>query len=278
MIISASYRTDIPAYHGDWFARMRAAGAVSVKNPYGGKPYRVSLRPEDVDGYVFWTRNAAPFLDQLESLTAPFVMQYTITGYAKDLEPAVPDWRRAVEVVTELQRKWGNRAAVWRYDPIALTDAMDAAFHRANFARLAAQLSSLVDEVTVSFMQPYAKSKRNLARAGIAWRDPPPDEKQALADDLAEIADAHGLGLTACTQPGLDLPPARCIDLDRLSAIAGRPIAGKTKGNRPGCLCAESRDIGWYDSCAQGCVYCYAVSSQARAAANLKKGSEGIMY
>ena len=90
----------------------------------------------------------------------------------------------------------------------------------------------------------------------------------ALLARLAGIASNEGLRATLCAQPGLlalGLEPARCIDAARLSDIAGRPISARPRGNRPGCLCAEARDIGAYDSCAQGCVYCYAVADQGRA-------------
>ncbi|MFQ6017968.1 MAG: DUF1848 family protein, partial [Kiloniellaceae bacterium] len=86
--------------------------------------------------------------------------------------------------------------------------------------------------------------------------------------DLAEIAGDFGMTASLCAQPellGPGLEPARCIDAARLSAVAGRSIPARTRGNRPGCLCAESRDIGAYDSCPHGCVYCYAVRRQALA-------------
>ncbi|MDH5411189.1 MAG: DUF1848 domain-containing protein, partial [Alphaproteobacteria bacterium] len=78
----------------------------------------------------------------------------------------------------------------------------------------------------------------------------------------------HGMRLTVCSQSNLlveGTEAASCIDADRLSDMAGRQILAKVKGNRPGCLCHESRDVGAYDSCAQGCAYCYAVSSRDKA-------------
>ena len=271
MIVSASYRTDIPAYYGRWFLRRLGAGYCRVANPHGGKPGIVSLRREDVDGYVFWTRNPGPFapaLKQLRSRGFSFVVQFTITGYPRALEAAVQKTRRAAAQFKSLARRYGPRAAVWRYDPIVFTSLTTADWHRRNFARLAGALEGATDEVVVSLMDDYRKTRRNLGIAARAHGFDPlplPGNATALLDDLRGIAADRGMRMTACTEPALGLPGARCIDAGRLSDIAGRAIAAPERGNRPGCLCHESRDIGAYDSCAQGCVYCYAVENRARA-------------
>jgi DNA repair photolyase len=279
MIVSASYRTDIPAFHGDWLLGRLEAGFAEVKNPYGGALYRVSLRPGDVAGVVLWTRNIKPLLPHLPRLAqcAPFMVQFTVTGYPRPLEPGVIEPEAAMAQLKALEKGWGTRAAVWRYDPIVISSLTPAEAHVAGFAKLARALAGTVDEVVVSFADLYRKSGRNLAAAarrhGFTWRDPDTQEKRALISRLADIAGEHGMRLTLCTEPelaGAGATPARCIDAERLSEIAGRPILAREKGNRPGCLCAESRDIGAYDTCAQGCVYCYAVESRSRAAQCIK--------
>lgn len=274
MIVSASYRTDIPAFYGPWFARRLAAGHALVVNPYGGPPYRVDLRAEAVDGFVFWTRNVGPFVDQLEAVRAlglPFVVQFTLTAYPRSLEASVPRAEEAVRQIRRLAERYGPRAVVWRYDPILFWEAGEAAHHRARFARLAAALDGATDEACVSFAQPYAKTRRNLAgaarRHGLAWRDPALEEKRRLRAALEEIAGARGMTLSVCAQGELGGRPAACIDAQRLADLAGRPFKSRRKGNRPGCLCAESRDLGAYDTCPHGCVYCYAVSARGRAQA-----------
>lgn len=270
MIVSASYKTDIPAFYGRWFLNRLAAGHCRMANPYGGQTYRIDLTRAAVDGFVFWTKNLGPFLDALEVVSGagfPFAVQYSVTGLPTVLERSVPPWLRAVEHMARLRDRWGPRAAVWRYDPIVVTGATPPAWHRETFATLAGALRGVTDEAVVSFLQPYRKTARNLAAAGLSWRDPELEEKRALLADLAAIAAGHGMALTLCTQPGLaDVPgvaPARCVDAARLSDLAGRPVPAKEKGNRPGCLCAESRDIGDYDTCPHGCVYCYAVANRA---------------
>jgi len=266
VIVSASYKTDIPAFYGAWFRQRLAEGHAVVRNPWGGGDFTVRLDPDSADGFVFWTRNTAPFLDTLDLLAAqsrPFVVQMTVTGYPRAVERSVIDPARGIAQIRELSTRFGIRSVVWRYDPVLLTDATSPEFHRDRMAALARALAGHVDEVTLSFATIYRKTRLNLDRAALPWRDPADDEKRALLADLAGIARDAGIRPTLCAQPELvseAITPAACIDAARLSDVAGRAIGARVKGNRPGCLCAESRDIGAYDTCPHGCVYCYAVS------------------
>jgi len=285
VIVSASYRTDIPAFYAGWFLARLRAGYCRVANPYGAGSYAVSLAPGVVDGIALWTRNLRPLLPDLDRVrqVAPFTVQFTVTGYPRSLETSVIPSEEAVEQLRELRRRFGPRAAVWRYDPILLTSKLDAAAHEAGFAALARSLKGTVDEVVLSVMHPYRKTRRNLDRAagnhGFLWRDPPPEEKRRLLGRLAAIAREEGMAATLCSQPELSAPglgEARCIDAERLADVAQRPPnlergAARASGNRPGCRCALSRDIGAYDTCPHGCVYCYAVADRDRAVSNFRK-------
>lgn len=275
MIVSASYRSDIPAFWPGWFAATLAAGFAEVPNPYGGKPYRVELSQDAVDGFVFWTRNPAPFLPILDAVAArptPFMVQMTIIGYPRMIDRAVPSVDTQIALFQALANRFGVASVVWRYDPVLISDATPAAWHRAQIARIAADLDGSTDEVVLSFAQIYRKTLRHLEAAGrrhgFAWTDPDPDEKRRMLGDLAGIAAEHGIRASLCSQPDLlgpGLHAARCIDADRLSRVADRMIPARIKGNRPGCPCAESCDIGVYDSCAHACVYCYAVKDPTAA-------------
>jgi hypothetical protein len=280
VIVSASYRTDIPAFYAGWFLQRLRAGYCRVANPYGSATYEVSLAPDAVNGFVLWTRNLAPLMPDLDAVrrVAPFTVQFTLTGYPRTLEASVIGAETAVEQLRELRHRFGPRAAVWRYDPIVVTSELDPAAHAAQFAKLAQALKGTVDEVVLSVMQPYRKTRRNLDRAarrhGFTWHDPPSEEKQHLLRRLAGIARDAGLAPTLCSQPellGPELGEASCIDAQRLADVAQRPIAARISGNRPGCRCALSRDIGAYDTCPHGCVYCYAVADRDRAVANLRR-------
>lgn len=275
MIVSASYKTDIPAFYGEWFTNRLRAGYCRVLNPYGGGAFRVSLLPEDVDGIVFWTRNISPFVARLPEVRArgiPFVVQYTINSYPKALESAVAGAARSIEHMKALHGEYGPRVAVWRYDTIVSSSLTTPGFHIRNFERIAPALDGFTDEVVVSFAQIYRKTKLNMDRAarefGFVWDDPPQDSKRALLATLAGCARSHRMKLTVCGQreflsPGIE--DASCIDPIRLGDVAGRPIRASARGHRQDCGCFQSRDIGEYDTCPHGCVYCYAVRSRALA-------------
>jgi Domain of unknown function (DUF1848) len=279
VIVSASYRTDIPAFYAGWFLARLRAGYCRVANPYGGDTHEVSLALGDVDGFVFWTRNVRPLMADLDAVrqVAPFTVQFTLTGYPRALENSVIAAEEAIEQLRELRRRFGPRVAVWRYDPVVFTAGLDADTHAVAFAALARALAGTVDEVALSVVHPYRKTRRNLDRAarqhGFVWHDPPAEEKRELLARLAAIAAEHRIAPTLCSQPELLVPglgEARCIDSERLSDVAQHPIAARESGNRPGCRCALSRDIGAYDTCPHGCVYCYAVSDRDAARRNFR--------
>src|SRR5205823_13192423 len=134
------------------FLRRLSAGYCLVANPYGGAAYRVSLAPGEADGFVLWTRNLRPMMSELDVVrrVAPFIVQFTITGYPRALEASVIGVEEAIDQLRELRRRFGPRAAVWRYDPIVFTAEVDSAAHVAGFTRLARALEGTVDEVVLS--------------------------------------------------------------------------------------------------------------------------------
>jgi hypothetical protein len=276
MIISASYKTDIPAFYGRWFLNRLDAGYCRMINPYGRQIHNVDLRPEAVDGFVFWTRNAGPFMDALAVVHQrgwPFVVQHGINGYPRQLDRSVPDAGRCIEHCRRIAAVYGPRSVVWRYDTIIFSSLTPRDWHLGNFAGIAARMEGVSDEVVISFAQIYRKTLSNMNRAaageGFSWHDPADEDKRLLAAELAGMARARGMQLTICSQRsylGENSADARCIDAARLADVAGRPIAARLRGNRKECGCHQCRDIGDYDTCPHGCIYCYAVRSPQLAA------------
>ena len=280
MIISASYRTDIPAFYGEWFMNRLRAGYCKVVNPYGRQTHRVSLAPEDVDGFVFWTKNLRPFAGRLAEIRErgfPFVIQFGINAYPRALEASVIAPKASIALFHDVCAKFGPRVCVWRYDTIAVTSITPVEWHLRNFEALARDLQGATNEVVISFLHPYKKTVRAMDRAaqaeGFTWSDPSAEAKRELASQLAAVAARHEIQLSICAQREYLVPgaaDARCVDAERLGDVAGCQIRSRRAGHRKDCGCWESRDIGEYDTCPHGCAYCYAVSDLARARERLR--------
>jgi hypothetical protein len=282
MIVSASYKTDIPAFYGEWFVNRLDAGYCLMAHPYDRKRIRrISLLKEDVDGFVFWTKNVGPFLPRLQMIADrgfPFVVQYTINGYPRRLEHSVTDVMKSLHHAKQVSTSYGPKVLVWRYDPIIFSSETPVESHIDNFSWLSSRLEGLTDEVVISFAQVYQKTERNLNLAakesGFTWQDPPDQKKTALAQELLSIARTHGMRLTLCSQPhllGCGIEDAHCVDARRFESLSARQLNIPLKGSRKECGCFQSVDIGDYDTCPHGCVYCYAVRNRKTAQQRYKK-------
>jgi hypothetical protein len=282
MIISASYKTDIPTFYGDWFLNRLRAGYCKMVNPWNRKQaIRVSLDRRDVDGVVFWTKNISPFIDHLKEVHKrgfPFIIQHSINAYPKALEFSVVNARRSVEALRRLAEQYGPRVCVWRYDTIIVSSLTPLDFHRRNFESLCRDLEGTTDEVVISFVHLYQKTLRNMNGAasefGFEWEDPPAETKRQLASEMVEMARARGMKLAICAQRDYLVPgaaDARCIDAERLESVAGKVIKAERCGGRKECGCFASKDIGDYDTCPHGCVYCYAVVNRPLAQARFRQ-------
>ena len=139
MIISASYKTDIPTFYGEWFQNRLAAGYCMMVNPYNRRAYRISLEPDQVDGFVFWSKNLGPFLDKLTIVSDrgyPFMIEYTVNEYPRSVEFSVVDSERSVQHIRFIAERYGPRAVVWRYDPILVSSVTPIDFHKSSFEKL----------------------------------------------------------------------------------------------------------------------------------------------
>ena len=275
MILSASRRTDIPAFYSKWLMTRLREGYVLVPNPRNPHRFsRVRLGPQAVDCIVFWTKDPAPILpklDEISSMGYPFYFQFTLTPYGRELEPNLPPKRDLIRTFRKLGQMLGPERIVWRYDPVVLTEQMDIEYHLRCFEKTASLLEGCTRRCIFSFLDLYPGVRRALK--GIPVREIREEDMLRIAAGFSEIAQKHGLRLFTCCEPvdlsryGID--HASCIDASMVENILGFPIrARKDAGQRPGCGCVESVDIGAYDCCPHGCRYCYAVSSPADARKN----------
>ena len=264
MIISASRRTDIPSYFSDWFFDRIAEGFVHVRNPMNFKQVsKIDLTPTAVDGIVFWTKNPIPMLDRLEELNSyMYYFHFTITPYGKDIEPKLPSKNALIKAFQYLSDRIDTDRVIWRYDPILINSKYTVDYHIHAFGKIADALHPYTKKVVISFIDTDYKSvKRNIK--ALALSNFSEEMKIRLAIKIAEIANNYGLTIEACATPlnlaEYDINPSRCIDSSLFSKLLGYELGiKKDKGQRPECGCAVSRDIGSYNTCENGCMYCYA--------------------
>ncbi|MDR1604386.1 MAG: DUF1848 domain-containing protein [Gracilibacteraceae bacterium] len=278
MIISASRRTDIPSYYSDWFYNRIKEGFVLVRNPMNiHQVSRVNLAPEVVDGIVFWTKNPLPMLDRLNELKDyTFYFQFTLTSYGKDIEQNLPSQNDVIiPAFKRLSDMVGADRVIWRYDPILISTKYPLEYHVKAFEKIAKELCNYTRKVIISFIdEDYRGVKNNIKE--LALTDFLPTKQVELSSQLAEIARSYGLAIDTCAEK-IDLQQygighARCID-DRLIAksLNCRLNIEKDKTQRLECGCVASIDIGMYNTCKNGCRYCYANFSQNTVDGNFAK-------
>ena len=276
MIISASRRTDIPAFYAPWFINRLRAGFCTVPNPFNrNQVSNVSLKPEDVDVIVFWTRNPAPlmpYLKEMDDLGLRYYFQYTIINNPRSLDPKAPSLTTALETFKKLSDQIGPARVIWRYDPIVFTRETGAQYHLENYRRISYSLHGLTQRSVVSVVDIYKKAikrLRQLDKAGTPVISPTGKPEPAfdyLMNGIVETASQNSMEIVSCAED-LDLAyygirPGKCVDDDFICKVFGLDVTHKKDpSQRKACGCVASKDIGSYDTCLFGCQYCYATTS-----------------
>ena len=264
MIISASRRTDIPTYYADWLFNRLKEEYVLVRNPMNIHQIgKISLAPEVVDGIVFWTKNPIPLLDRLSELDKyNYYFQFTLNAYGKDVEPNIPSKNDVIiPAFQQLSKIIGRERIIWRYDPIFFNEYYTMEYHCKYFRMLAERLGPYTEKCTVSFLDLYRNTARNTKPLNI---QPETREQQIeIMQRFLKIADEYGLYIDTCAEE-IDLEKfgiahAHCIDKKRFEQIGKYKLSvEKDPNQRPECGCIASIDIGTYNTCKNGCLYCYA--------------------
>lgn len=280
MIISASRRTDIPALYTPWFMNRVREGCVRLPHPFFPQQIRViSLRPRDVDLFVFWSKNPAPllpFLPVLEQQGYPYYVHFTLTGYPSNYEPAIPPLARRLETFRSLSRLCGPGRVIWRYDPIILTKDFDPEYHIQRFMEIAKALRNCTRRIYISFFDFYKNAVKRMK--SLPGMDPldirkRPELLDHLLSKMSAIAGKYELRVYSCAET-LDLSKynilrGKCIDDLLIEQEFGLCFShAKDPGQRKACRCIKSTDIGSYNTCVHDCMYCYAVHNQETAHGN----------
>ena len=259
MILSASRRTDIPAFYGEWLEKRLKEGRVQIPNPFRPRWVKeLQFSPETVECIVFWTKNAVPFIPRLPGIQGmgySFYFQYTLTPYGLDIEPGLFSKRTVLENMLRLGEIC---PVVWRYDPILLTNEWPVSRHEEAFGQLCRRLAGSVCRCVISFVDAYPGQ----VSSGL-FPEAKPEEMDLLAEAFGRIGKEHNLPIFTCAEKRdfspFSIQKSACIDPELVWLATGCRFAlPPDKNQRKACGCARSVDIGVYGSCLHGCRYCYA--------------------
>jgi len=288
VIISASRRTDIPAFYAEWFMKRVRAGYFYRVNPFNSRQVsRFSLQAKDVDAICFWTKNPQPlvqYLDELDERGLNYYFQFTLNPYDKIFEPGVPPLEERLNTMIKLAGRIGPERVVWRYDPVILSSATPVSFHLEKAEEIAARVDSATRRLMFSFYDFYGRGKGRLRRAldgtGITLEDITAPEQHAalhlVARGFKEIAERHNLQIFSCSEEveleTFGIRHGACIEGDLIRELFGVKTALKRdKNQRDACNCVASADMGSYNSCRYRCSYCYANFNEGMIESNCRK-------
>ena len=234
-----------------------------VRNPMvPSQVSRIALTPQAVDCFVFWSKNPKPFLSSLSRLQDySYYFQFTLNPYERDIEPGLPSLEARLDTFQELSQKIGRERVVWRYDPILFTKKYGNAYHIEQFESLSEQLSLYTERCVMSFVDQVRQ--KNFNTWGIQGLST--EEMRNVARSFSKYAKDKGLSLETCAEM-MDLEEfgirhGKCIDDALIRRIGSKQVGDKKDiGQRKACGCVKSVDIGAYDTCSLGCVYCYATT------------------
>lgn len=277
MILSVSRRTDIPNYYSEWFFNRLKEGFLYVRNPMNFHQIsEIKISPDVVDCIVFWTKNPLPMMERLDELEAyNYYFQFTLTGYGNDVERNLPNKKTSViPIFQELSNRIGKEKVVWRYDPIFFSNRYNAKYHLKAFRSIAEALSGYTEKCVISFLDIYPKNKKNMDN--LLSYDLSDSELRGFAKELSNIAKENHIKIGNCAEK-IDLDEYgiihnSCIDKELIEKIIGCKLKiNKDKNQRIECGCVESVEVGTYNTCKNGCVYCYANYSAKSVESNFQK-------
>ena len=261
MILNTGNRTDIPAYYSKWFMNRIHEGFVMVRNPYVyNQITRYELDPENIEVIIFCSKNPEPLLRYIDELKQYRMFWFvTITPYDKDIEPNVPDKNRVIDSFRKLSEKVGHRCMSWRYDPVFISDKYSMEYHFKAFEKMAKELDGYTDQVVISYIDLYEKTKKNFPEA----REVGAIEQIKMTKHFVKVAGEHHMKVRLCHESeelsayGADA--SGCLSKQVLEEALGEKLITRRRPEaRQGCACLLNNDIGAYNSCGHLCRYCYA--------------------
>ncbi len=276
VIISASRRTDIPAFYSDWLINIFQKGEMLWKNPFNPNQKRY-VYFNKTRAVIFWSKNPLQLIDKLNFFDQKgihYYFQYTLNNYPEYLEPCTQDLNDRIDIFKKIVDRTGKKNVIWRFDPVVITDKIDEDCIYNSILSTGQRLKGYAERLVISFLKLYPRVKKKLEKAGIQCKEISNENKVSIFKNIGHIARQLGLEVMSCAEPlninnelgNIGIKKGRCIDPDIMKELfntdkvlmAYLETAKKDKGQRKECGCIQSIDVGTYNTCKHHCLYCYA--------------------
>ena len=267
-VISASRRTDIPAFYLDWMLDHLKKGYVDVKNPfYPSQISRVSLKKEDVHSIVFWSKDFSKFLKNISEFSDYNLFFHFTINNCKKLEPNIPSLNQRLLQMKKLTEEFGSKVIAWRFDPIVYwkENGDKIKDNLGSFNKILKNMANFgIKRCFFSFATWYDKCKKRAIKKNFNYLIPSKKKRLKVAKELATKCKEHGITMHACCNDDLlivdNVIKGHCIDGELLSRLFKEKCSIAKYPGRKECGCTKSKDIGNYNEqqCHHSCLYCYA--------------------
>jgi len=291
LVISASRATDIPALYSEWLIDRFKQNFTVWTNPFNGKQQFIAL--DAVEIIAFWSKNPLPLLSRLhyfDSKNIGYFFHFTLNDYeAEDFEPGIPSLDERITQLKTLSQTIGKEKVLWRFDPIIITPTLSPVAILEKIERIGNEIAHYVNRLTISFLSRYPRAIRTMNSRGIFPHERTNESISIIGEGLDRLSRHWNLPVVTCAEEtymrDFGIMSGSCIDplyimmqfpehslvKNILSHYRENTLFGsedsfyhslKDPGQRPRCRCMISKDIGRYNTCTLGCLYCYAGGRQ----------------
>lgn len=272
-IVSASRRTDIPAFYMNWFMECVFKKRFILKNPYSKKISTLPFTPENIAAVCFWSKDYSLFLKNkyeqiLNDKGFNIFFQYTLNSENFLLEPGIKkSVQERCDILEKMAEIFGPDKIFLRFDPIVfyMDENKNLKNNLKDFQYILKRASNCkIRSITISFTDLYKKVLERQKNKNIIFINPSNEKKISIIQNLEKMAKTCNISLNLCCEAiqGLErLKKKPCISTEYINKTFGLSLNHKKDpGQRKDCMCSISKDIGSYRDhpCYHNCLYCYA--------------------
>jgi len=274
-VISASRRTDIPAFYMDDVVEALKKKQIDVSALCKTQHTLVSLDPKIVKMIVWWSKDYSNWIEKYKENKKLFdkyyhMFNFTLTG-GDELETGIGSTLdERFDQVKYLSKHFSPKSIIIRFDPIVYYKIIGKDKILNNMGKFEEIMKTIskfgIDRIVFSFCIAYPKVVNRFKKRGKVLVELSVEKKKEIIDDMIKICDGFNIRLETCCNTGLvgykkKVFASACVNGDIIEELIGEKLEKNTKdkAQRKECNCCVSKDIGSYMmKCKHNCDYCYA--------------------